>query len=334
MYIKLYDKLKKFIKENLWFFIILFFMIFIFNFELPYVVEVPGGFIGLNDRIKMDNSYESNGEFGLAYVSMLKGNIPFVLLSKLFYEWDITPKDDLKYNDESLEDANLRSKIYMNEAISNATYVAYTKADKYVNIKKKKLYVAYNDNQESDLKIGDNIIKINDLYVDDVNSVREYLQSLDTNEVVKVSVIRDNKEMIVDCTIKEYDGVKKMGVAIINNYELETNPNISYIAKDNESGPSGGLMMALSIYDKLIEEDLTKGDKIIGTGTIDMNGIVGEIGGIKYKLIGAVNSKAKVFLCPKENYEEAKEIKEKNNYDIIIKEVTTFDDAIKYLKER
>ena len=92
--------------------------------------------------------------------------------------------------------------------------------------------------------------------------------------------------------------------------------------------------MALSIYDNLVSDDLTKGDKIIGTGTIDIDGNVGEIGGVKYKLIGAVNSKAKVFLCPKDNYEEAISIARERNYDIIIKSVETFDEALSYLKER
>ena len=92
--------------------------------------------------------------------------------------------------------------------------------------------------------------------------------------------------------------------------------------------------MALSIYDNLVDDDLTRGDKIIGTGTIDVDGNIGEIGGVKYKLIGAVNNKAKIFLCPKDNYEEAITIARERKYDIIIKSVETFDEAVSYLKER
>ena len=73
--------------------------------------------------------------------------------------------------------------------------------------------------------------------------------------------------------------------------------------------------MAISIYDKLTGENLSKGDKIIGTGTIDMDGSVGEIGGVKYKLIGAVNNHAKVFICPTANYEEAMNIAKEKKYN-------------------
>ena len=92
-------------------------------------------------------------------------------------------------------------------------------------------------------------------------------------------------------------------------------------------------MTTLAIYDALIPEDLTNGLKIAGTGTIESDGSIGEIGGIKYKLAGAVSDDADIFFAPSgENYEEAIELKNKRNYDIEIIEVKTLDDAINYLK--
>ena len=59
-----------------------------------------------------------------------------------------------------------------------------------------------------------------------------------------------------------------------------------------------------------------------------MDGNVGEIGGIKYKLIGAYKSGANVFICPSDNYDEAIKIKEDKNYNINVIGVSTFDEAI------
>lgn len=101
--------------------------------------------------------------------------------------------------------------------------------------------------------------------------------------------------------------------------------------KSSESGPSGGLMTALAIYNSLVEEDITKGRYIIGTGTIDKDGNVGEIGGVKYKIIGAVKKDADIFLCPVENLEEALEVKKENDLNIEIKGVKTLEEAINYL---
>ena len=51
-------------------------------------------------------------------------------------------------------------------------------------------------------------------------------------------------------------------------------------------------MLALTIYNKLTPEDITKGKIITGTGTIERNGSIGEVSGIEHKLKGAIFNKA------------------------------------------
>ena len=53
-------------------------------------------------------------------------------------------------------------------------------------------------------------------------------------------------------------------------------------------------MLTLAIYNSLVDKDITKGKKVVGTGTIEEDGSVGSIGGVKYKLNGAVRQKADV----------------------------------------
>jgi PDZ domain-containing protein len=66
-------------------------------------------------------------------------------------------------------------------------------------------------------------------------------------------------------------------------------------------GPSAGLMFALGIMDKVGTRDLTGGQFIAGTGTIDASGEVGPIGGIQLKMIAARDAGADVFLAPEGN---------------------------------
>ena len=91
--------------------------------------------------------------------------------------------------------------------------------------------------------------------------------------------------------------------------------------------------MTLTIYNYLTNDSLTNKRKIVGTGTIDINGTVGKIDGVKYKLISAANYKADIFLVPYDNYIEAMNIKNKYNYDIKIYPVKTIEEAIEYLKK-
>ena len=69
-------------------------------------------------------------------------------------------------------------------------------------------------------------------------------------------------------------------------------------------GPSAGMMMALGIYDKLTPGDLAGHAHIAGTGTIDPNGAVGAIGGIRQKMYGARDAGATWFLAPDSNCNE------------------------------
>jgi PDZ domain-containing protein len=63
-------------------------------------------------------------------------------------------------------------------------------------------------------------------------------------------------------------------------------------------GPSAGLMMALSVYELVGPANLTRGRIVAGTGTIDVAGRVGPIGGIAEKVVAAEQAGATVFLAP------------------------------------
>ena len=328
---KVYDKLLKLFKENIVYLLTLVIVIFIFNYPLAYSIEIPGGFISLNDRVKIADQYQETGEFGMAYVSVIKGTIPSILASYIVPDWDVIKNTDMTYSNENLDQMNYRDKLYQNEAVANAEYVAYTKSNNDISINNTKLIVAYIDSKDTGLKINDIITKVNGI---EVNTLQDILNQEENQDSVDLTVIRGNNEMNITVPLTDYNDSKKMGVIIIPNYDITANPEFNISEKDNESGPSGGLMMSISIYDKLTGENLSKGDKIIGTGTISMDGTVGEIGGVKYKLIGAVNHGAKVFICPEENYEEAMNIAKEKKYDIEIVSVKTFDDAINYLRSR
>jgi PDZ domain-containing protein len=69
----------------------------------------------------------------------------------------------------------------------------------------------------------------------------------------------------------------------------------------NTGGPSGGLIFALGVIEKLDSAQLVNGRLIAGTGTINKKGEVGPIGGIEDKLIGAKRAGATLFLAPIDN---------------------------------
>lgn len=63
-------------------------------------------------------------------------------------------------------------------------------------------------------------------------------------------------------------------------------------------GPSAGLMVAVTMYDLLSEEDLLAGRVIAGTGSLDADGRVGPVGGVPEKLRAAERVGAELVLVP------------------------------------
>ena len=330
---KVYEYIKKYIKENYLFLILLVLIVVFGLYDTGYSIYKPGGTINASVRVSGDNLYESKGSFNMAYVNMMKGRLPFYLLAKVIPSWELIKNESLTISsEEELSDVMLRDNLYYKEAISNALYIAYEKANIDYEVSNNNYYVIYKtENNDSDLSIGDEVLSYDNTKMDSVDNFIKYINSKKENDVIKIKYLHDKKEKETNSTVYLDNDKLYVGLAIVNILEYTSKYNIKVSSKGSESGPSGGFITALSIYNSLTKEDITKGKKIVGTGTIDKDGNIGEIGGVEYKLAAAVKDKADIFLCPKENYETALKYAKNKKYDIIIKEVSSFDDAIEYL---
>ena len=224
--------------------------------------------------------------------------------------------------------------MMLEEANDNAIQVAFEKANKKINIVSSKMFVTYiYQEAETDLKIGDQIISVNNIDVSSNEEIINIIKNLNAGDKIDIEVLNNEKQYYKSAVIKEINNNKIIGIILTYNKDFKTNPQVKINFKNNEEGPSGGLMMALTIYNSLIDEDLTHGYKIAGTGTIDIKGKVGEIGGVKYKLLGAKKEKADIFFIPSDNYNEAKKIVKDKNINIKLIKVDTFNEAVNYLKK-
>lgn len=321
------NKIKEFFKNNIKYILILVIVGIIANYPLPYYIEAPGGTIDITNRIDIDGGYVSKGSLNLLYVTEYRGNVMTYLMGLVLPSFDIEKQEERQISNESAQDIYIRNRVMLENSIDNATILAYRHANKTVNITgyNNIILANYNDN---DLKIGDNIISIDDVKVSNLIDIKNELDKKEANQTITISVMRDNKEHSFKVKL---DDEKKLGIIVQTDYEYELDPEINIKFKTSESGSSGGLMLALSIYNAITSEDITHGLKVAGTGTIDIEGNVGEIGGIKYKIMGAVRNKMDLVFVPTANYDEAIKVKKEHNYDIDIIKVHTFEEALNYL---
>lgn len=333
MFTKVYEKVVNYIKEDYVFIIILAVILFLGLYRLPYNIYAGGGILDIKDKIEVENSYTESGSFNMAYVKSVKATIPVYLLSYVF-NWERESIESVKL-DENDNPADMwkREKIYLDEANNNAVISAYTKAGEYIKINKELLQVLYIDkDSDTTLEVGDTIKTIDGISIKSFDEVKDIVKKHEIGDKIKVELIRNDKEETGYITIREMENEKKAGIYLVKLYEYDVNRKVKLDFSSQEGGPSGGFMLSLAIYNRITKEDLTKGRKIVGTGTIDKDGNVGTIGGVKYKVMGANSGKADIFFVPEGNFEEAIKFKEEKGYKLNIVKVKTLDEAIEYLR--
>ena len=90
-------------------------------------------------------------------------------------------------------------------------------------------------------------------------------------------------------------------------------------------------MLTLTMYDQLTANDLTNGKIVVGTGTIDINGNIGAVGGLNEKIVTAINYEVDIFFVGSYNYEEALASYNLHKATFDLVKVETFSDIIEYL---
>jgi len=93
-------------------------------------------------------------------------------------------------------------------------------------------------------------------------------------------------------------------------------------------GPAAGLMYALGVYNALCTEDITRGHRIAGAGTLRLSGAVGPVDGIRLKVQAAEAGGAEYFLTPADQAAAAQAAARK--MEVI--PVRTFDEALDALR--
>ena len=323
----------KLIKDNYKFIIIIIVIILIFWLPIPYYIDAPGGLTNLNKKICIGTK-KINGSYNMTYVSEYKASIPLVIYSWFNKNYDIYKKDDILLENESDKEYNKRDSLFLKESLSNAVICAYNLANREVIKENNYLYVGYIlEDSNTDLVVGDSIISIDGTKVNTKEDVNNVLRNKKIGKKISIAVENNKKQYQRFAYVKEENNRHIIGIIPIEVFDYKTNPKINIKTSASESGSSGGLMLSLSIYDLLTKIDLAHGRVIAGTGTIDEYGNVGEIGGIKYKIKGALRSKVDVFFVPSENYKEALKVVKKNKYKINIVKVDKVSDAINYLKK-
>ncbi|MEW9501413.1 SepM family pheromone-processing serine protease [Jeotgalibacillus marinus] len=320
-------------------------------YTLPFYVQKPGSAFSLDEIVEVEGSSHSQGEFSLMTVSQVQANAFAYIWAKFDNYQSIYPVDQVRNPHESEQEYSLRQSYLMDDSSSQAIEVAFTKADADFSYTYRGVYVlnVYPDMPAEDLlNAGDRITAIDDLKFESSEEFIEYVAQKKEGDKVKITIERDEETYNEVLSLQAFPDIPSqigLGISLVDDRIVNTDPKVS-IDSDGIGGPSAGLMYSLEIYDQLIEEDLTKGYNIAGTGTITSEGEVGRIGGIEQKVVAADRQGIEIFFAPddkissnileqnpdiKTNYEEADATAKNIKSSMKVIPVKTFEDALNYL---
>lgn len=133
------------------------------------------------------------------------------------------------------------------------------------------------------------------------------------------------------CTTKEDTGAGAcLGISLGTKRQKFDLPFEVKIDTAGIGGPSAGLAFTLAIIDELTPGELTGGKKVAVTGTIAVDGTVGEVGGVVQKTAAVRRSKATLFLVPPGEFADASKHAGKH---LKVVKVSTLAEALKALAD-
>jgi PDZ domain-containing protein len=291
---------------------------------VPYVMTSPGpvfNTIGEVNEIELisisgTETYPTEGELDMTTVSEYGGPQEGLDMFQAIWGWidpdrRVVPRESV-YPEGETEEENAARNV---EAFSTSQSYAIAAAMDYLDqpIKEQVIVtsVGLDTPAQDKLRAGDEILTVDGVPMTTPEQVVEAVRSKPIGTDLNFSVMRGGTklEVVVTSETRSDDPeteqneatIPYIGIGIDINYSAEFEIKFGVTGV---GGPSAGTLFAIGIIDKLTPGALTQGKIIAGTGTIDPDGNVGEIGGIRQKLIGARDAGAVLFLAPAGNCDE------------------------------
>lgn len=281
----------------------------------PYLIERPGptfdvlGKVEGEDVIKINGqpSYESEGQLDVLTVSIVgrperTPNWLQIVLAWIDQTQKVVPVEALYPPDRTSEQVRAESSAMMEVSQQDAVAAALQHLGYETP---RQIYIAQvsaDSPSSGKLVAADFVLGVNGQSLTSIEQLRSIVGDWDETNPIQVEVSR-NGVLVTEEVIpnKDAEGNYRLGILVGYKYDFPVDVELQL---GDVGGPSGGMMFALGIIDRMTPGDLTGGLHIGGTGTIQESGVVGPIGGVVQKLHGAKAAGATVFLAPAGNCPE------------------------------
>ncbi|MFL6207082.1 MAG: PDZ domain-containing protein [Acidimicrobiales bacterium] len=305
---------------------------------VPYMTLRPGSTRPVTEQVLVDGAPSYPPEESIAYTTVSIGPATLfeALAGWLDDDVDVLPEEAVRgrRTDEQNERYNAQ---LMDTSKLVAIAVALERLGHPVDIRTTGAVVrdfADGAPAEAVLQLDDVIVSVDGKPVDEPDKVGALLQPGGPGATHTLTVERpagSATHVEVDVTtVAAPDDPKRaiIGIAAEDRIVSADLPIDVTIDSGTVGGPSAGLAFTLAVLDVLTPGELTGGHKVAVTGTMDLDGTVGPIGGGAQKAITVRDSGYEVFLVPEA---EVDEVQEAVGDDVRVIGVGTLEDALEAL---
>ncbi len=288
---------------------------------VPYVLERPGPVVntlGSEDgrdliTIRGARTYPTSGSLDLTTVSLSGGPGSSVDLPGLVTAWLLPSRTAIPYDllfapGATAKEEEARGTADMTNSQDSATVAALTELGYDVPTTVTIAAVDPAAPAAGVLRTKDVVLALDGEPVEGLAGLRAALDAGAPGRTVALTVRRGGEDVVLEVPTQaapEGGATRvQLGVGVDVDVDRGGLPVDVKIAVDDIGGPSAGTMFALGVVDRLTPGEMTGGKAIAGTGTIDVTGQVGPIGGITEKMAAAKAAGADAFLAPAQNCDE------------------------------
>jgi PDZ domain-containing protein len=304
--------------------------------KVPYYAMSPGPVEEVADLVTFDDveRYNTNGDLFLLTVGLREVNVFEYLEAQFDPRVDLIGRDVVRPPGVTQEEQTRSNLEAMDESIYTAVYVALTRLGYEVGFTGdgvSVISVVEGTPAEGVLQVGDVITHVAGQPVATGDDAAAAIRSFQIGDTITLAGTRGAEPLRVEITLvphPEVEGAPMVGVALKSVNLRLVLPIDLEIDSRNIGGPSAGMMYAIAVLDLLTPEDLAKGHRIAGTGTIRFDETVGAIGGVRQKVFAARSVGAEYILVPVDNYPDALTA---GGDDIEIVAVASLQDALDFL---
>lgn len=280
---------------------------------LPFFVERPGSVLSLADSVTVADGGALDGDFLLTTVNYRRGTVFEGAASVFDAASDVVPAAAFIPEGQSSDEYFAGQRSLFEVTADVAAAVALSEAGYDVDPADlsgdgaRVVAVLDGSAAEGVLQAGDVVVAVDGEPIATSEALQEAVLARG-REPLDVAYLRDGERRRAELVpgLDPTSGSPVLGVQIETVAPRIELPVEVQVDSGRIGGPSAGLLIALTVYDKVRGDvDLTGGQRVAGTGTLDGDGRVGPIGSVEQKVVTAARAGAEVFLVPAVQHEAA-----------------------------